>query len=178
MKVVASTKLTPAQRAMAESKVYGAVSNTFYDQAEVKAIEGEGKKKLIIVCSSDKGLCGGIHSGLSRNVKRRLEKTPDADLVVIGEKCKAQLSRSHPKNIVLSFANIGKDVPTFTEAQAIADKISSLGDEYSDIEIVYNHFLNAQSYEPATITAFSEAAIEQSRMSKILCSSIDTQQMK
>ena len=66
MKVVASTKLTRAQRAMTESRKYGQTSNTVFESAETKPIEGEGKKNLIIVCSSDKGLCGGIHSGMSR----------------------------------------------------------------------------------------------------------------
>merc|ERR1712063_222650 len=72
MKVVASTKLTRAQRAMTESRKYGQTSNTVFESAETKPIEGEGKKNLIIVCSSDKGLCGGIHSGRSGGCSLRL----------------------------------------------------------------------------------------------------------
>ncbi|MCJ1486290.1 atp3 gamma subunit of the F1 sector of mitochondrial F1F0 ATP synthase [Schaereria dolodes] len=162
MKIVASTKLTRAQRAMRESRNYGQTSNTVFDNAETKAMEGEGKKTLIVICSSDKGLCGGIHSGLSKAARRMLEQKPDADLVVIGEKSKAQLSRSSGKNVILSFAGIGKDVPTFADAQAIADQISLLPTEYGDVQIIYNKFINATSYEPTPIEAFSEEAIVKS----------------
>merc|ERR1712070_1243867 len=41
MKIVASTKLPRAQRAMNESRTYGETSNTVYDEAETKAMEGE-----------------------------------------------------------------------------------------------------------------------------------------
>ncbi|MCJ1232906.1 atp3 gamma subunit of the F1 sector of mitochondrial F1F0 ATP synthase [Varicellaria rhodocarpa] len=162
MKIVASTKLTRAQRAMTESRSYGQSSNTVFEKAETKAIEGEGKKTLIVVASSDKGLCGGIHSGLSKATRRLLETKPDADLVVIGEKSKAQLGRSSGKKMQLSFAGIGKDVPTFADAQAIADQIVLLPTDYSDIQIIYNKFINATSYEATPIEAFSEEAIASS----------------
>jgi len=165
MKIVASTKLTRAQRAMTESRTYGETSNSVFEEAETKPMETEGAKTLIVVCSSDKGLCGGIHSGLSRTVRRMSNENPSssADLIIVGEKCKAQLSRSNGKQIQLSFAGIGKDVPTFADAQAIADQISLLPGNYSSIKILYNKFVNAQSYEPTIVEAFSEEAIAASR---------------
>jgi F-type H+-transporting ATPase subunit gamma len=162
MAVVASTKLSRATRAMTESRQYGKTSNTVFDNAETKALEND-KKTLIIVASSDKGLCGGIHSGLSKRVRKMLLEKPDADIVVLGEKCKAQLLRSNSKNFVMSFAGVGKDIPTFTEAQAIADQILLLPTDYSSIQIVYNKFINATSYEPTPIETFSEEAIAESR---------------
>lgn len=165
MKIVASTKLTRAQRAMNESKTYGETSKEFFDQAETKALEGEEKKTLLVVCSSDKGLCGGIHSGLSRYIRRLYAEKPNGyDLVILGEKCKAQLQRTQAKDIQLSFSGVGKDVPTFAEAQAIADQVTLLPGEYADVKVVYNKFINAQSYEASTIDAFSEEAIQASRM--------------
>ncbi|KAI2465072.1 ATP synthase F1 gamma [Annulohypoxylon bovei var. microspora] len=164
MKIVASTKLTRAQRAMNDSRKYGQTSNEVFESAETKPLEGEGKKVLYIVCSSDKGLCGGIHSGLTRYMRRNLlgpDKQP-SDLILIGEKSRAQLSRTNAKDIVLSFANIGKDIPTFADAQAIADQVTQLPTDYSDIKIVYNKFINATSYEPAVVEAFSEEAITNS----------------
>jgi F-type H+-transporting ATPase subunit gamma len=122
----------------------------------------EEKKQLMVICSSDKGLCGGIHSGLTRATRRILEENPNIDLVVVGEKCKAQLSRSNPKSVVLNFAGVGKDVPTFADASAIADQICLLPEEYSSIRILYNKFINAQAYEPTPIEAFSEEAIANS----------------
>jgi F-type H+-transporting ATPase subunit gamma len=163
MKIVASTKLTRAQKAMTESRSYGQTSNTVFENAETKPLEADGKRSLLVVCSSDKGLCGGIHSGISRRVRKMLVDKPDTDLVILGEKCKAQLSRSNGKNIQLSFAGIGKDVPTFADALAIADQISLIPTDYSSIQIIYNKFINAQSYEAINVEAFSEEAIAQSR---------------
>lgn len=161
MKVIASTRLNRAQRAMDESRVYGQTSNKVFENAETKPLED--KKTLFVVASSDKGLCGGIHSGLSKATRKLLQTHPNADIVVLGEKAKAQLARTDAERIVMSFANVAKDIPTFTDAQAIADQISLLPTEYASIKIVYNSFVNAQSYEPVTIEAHSEEAITQSR---------------
>jgi len=165
MKIVASTKLTRAQRAMASSRTYGESSNTVFENAETKSLEGDGKKTLYVICSSDKGLCGGIHSGMSRAVRKMLLEQPEADLAVIGEKCKAQLSRSNGKNMALNFGGVGKDVPTFADAASIADQITLLPTDYSSIKIVYNKFINAQSYEATVLEAYSPEAISQSCMS-------------
>jgi len=162
MKIVASTKMTRAQKAMVDSRTYGKTSNQVFEEAETKAEEGEGKKTLLVIASSDKGLCGGIHSGLTRATRRMLEKDPNFDIAIIGEKCKAQLGRSNAKNVVLSFAGVGKDVPTFADAQAIADQISLLPTDYAEVKILYNKFINATSYEPTPIEAFSEEAIANS----------------
>lgn len=168
MKVVASTKLARAQRAMNSARVYGQASNSVYDSAETKNLEAaEGaaaKKSLLIVCSSDKGLCGGVHSGLSRAARRILnaDSGKQYDIVIVGEKAKAQLSRTHARDIVLSFSGIGKDVPAFVEAQAVAGQIGMLPEDYAEIKIVYNKFLNATSYETDTLDVFSEEAIAQS----------------
>ncbi|KAL5052029.1 hypothetical protein BDW71DRAFT_3847 [Aspergillus fruticulosus] len=160
MKVIASTRLTRAQKAMDDSRAYGQTSNTLFEQAETKALED--KKTLLVVASSDKGLCGGIHSGLSKAARRTLEANPNSDLVVLGEKAKAQLSRTNPNAIVLSFANVCKDIPTFADAQAVADQIALLPTDYASVKIIYNKFVNAQSYEPDTVEAYSEEAITQS----------------
>lgn len=160
MKIVASTKLTRAQKAMTESRVYGQTSQQVYDEAETKPLEN--KKTLLVVASSDKGLCGGIHSGLSRATRRLLEKDPNMDIAIIGEKCKSQLGRSNAKNLVISFAGVGKDVPTFGDAQAIADQLTSLPEDYGSIKILYNKFINATSYEPTPIEAYSEESFVES----------------
>ncbi|KAM0520034.1 hypothetical protein ACHAPE_003307 [Trichoderma viride] len=162
MKIVASTKLTRATRSMNDSRKYGQTSNEVFEAAETTAAEADEKKSLVIVCSSDKGLCGAIHSGMSRTVRRLFAEGETFDLVLIGEKSKAQLQRTNAKNIQLSFAGIGKDIPTFADAQAIADQIVNLPTEYTDVKILYNKFINASSYEPTFIEAFSEEAISQS----------------
>ena len=153
--------------------MYGETSNAVFDEAEtargIRESEDSAapKKSLLVICSSDKGLCGGIHSGMTRATRRILADKPDLDIAVIGEKCKAQLGRANAKNMVLSFAGIGKDIPTFADAQAVADQIVMLPGEYDSVQVMYNKFINAQSYEPVIVEAFSEEAIKASRESNL-----------
>jgi len=60
------------------------------------------------------------------------------------------------------FAGLGRDVPSFADAQAIADQVTLLPTDYSSVKILYNKFMNAQTYEPTIIEAFSEEAIQES----------------
>ncbi|OBT74911.1 ATP synthase F1, gamma subunit [Pseudogymnoascus sp. 05NY08] len=159
MKIVASTKLNRATRAMQDSRAYGQTSNTVFKEAETKVAEEGDKKTLIVIASSDKGLCGGIHSGLGKHTRRMLAANPSADLVVIGEKAKAQMSRSNSSNIKINFTGIGKAIPTFADASLIADQIASLPEKYDSIQIVYNKFVNAQSYEATVLDAYSVETI-------------------
>jgi F-type H+-transporting ATPase subunit gamma len=108
-----------------------------------EATAAEGGKQLFIVCSSDKGLCGGIHSSVSKRVKSEMGKisssAASADssegprVVVLGDKAKSQLSRSLGKNIAVSFNQVGKDVPTFADASTIADKVFSSGIKFDKV---------------------------------------------
>jgi F-type H+-transporting ATPase subunit gamma len=167
MKIVASTRLTRAQKAMEDSRVYGKTSNTVFEKAETKPLDD--KKTLFVVASSDKGLCGGIHSGLSKATRRLLAQNQNADVIILGEKAKAQLSRSNAQSIILSFSNVCKDIPTFADAQAIADQIALLPTDYAGVKIIHNRFINAQSYEPTIVEAYSEEAITNSRESFSPC---------
>ena len=159
MKTVASSKLPKATRTMAQAKVYGETSGELFKNAETKAGQG---KTLLIVASSDKGLCGGIHSQLSKATRRALDEKPDADLVLIGDKAKAQLQRVRPDNIILTFNQIGKDVPSFAEAQAIADLVLRSGKQYEEVSVIYNTFVSGVAYEPTTMPVYSEEAFKAS----------------
>ena len=90
------------------------------------------RKVLYIAMSSDGGLCGGIHSSISRALRRDLAKTP-GEIAIVGDKPKAQLSRTLSKNFVMSFSSVGKDVPTFAEASAIADEIVKDGGAWDEV---------------------------------------------
>lgn len=112
-----------------------------FKNSEAKNVEGG--KELFIVCSSDKGLCGGIHSSVSKRTKAEMAKisssAASADssegprVVVLGDKAKAQLSRALGKNVAVSFNQVGKDVPTFADASAIADKIVASGIKFDKV---------------------------------------------
>jgi len=175
MKMIASTKLAKAQRAMAAGKQYGiANSEVFANSTSVSP----ASKKLFIVISSDKGLCGGIHSSVSKATRRAFAGSADSPLLnedskpvevdnaspvmVIGDKSKAQLLRSMSGNIRMTFNQIGRDVPTFADAAGVADLVIKSGVPFDSVVIVYNKFVSAISYEAAAIEVRGEAGLKES----------------
>lgn len=158
MKVVASTRLNRAQRAMTASRVFNESESEFYKNAEVQPDSEEGKN-LLIVISSDKGLCGSVHSQVSKYTRKRVAELKNVDIVTIGEKAKTQLLRTHADNLKLSFSGVGKEAPTFLEVSLIADEIKKLG-KYDNIEVLYNKFVSGVSFEPNTFSVAVAEAIE------------------
>jgi F-type H+-transporting ATPase subunit gamma len=160
-----STRLTVATRAMQQARLYGMTNSEVFRQAETTA-PSSAVKTLYLTVSSDKGLCGGVHSSLSKATRRisaqEEEQNASFNLVVIGDKSKTQLSRLMPEKFVLSFNQIGKDVPTFTDAQTVADQIFAADVDFDRVEIVYNKFVSMLSYEPTTVTVYSEDIFQKS----------------
>lgn len=111
---------------------------TFCSQEVFKNAEApKDGKKLIVVVSSDRGLCGGVHSSVTKFARRLIkEGNPDTPLVVLGDKSKSQLSRAHPDNFVISFNQIGKGVPSFADAGIIADFITTSGAEFDSVGLL------------------------------------------
>ncbi|KAL7414730.1 ATPase, F1 complex, gamma subunit domain-containing protein [Mrakia frigida] len=158
MKVIASTRLAKAQRAMQTAKQYGAANTELFKNSEAKSAGG---KTLIVAITSDSGLCGGIHSSISKATKAAVKADPEIKLAVIGERAKAQISRAVPDSMELSFSAIGKDIPSFAAASQVADEILSSGVEFDEIHIVYNKFVSAIAYEATTTVLFSEKALRE-----------------
>ncbi|PWN52803.1 putative ATP3-F1F0-ATPase complex, F1 gamma subunit [Violaceomyces palustris] len=159
MKMIASTKLSKAQRAMAAAKAYGAANQEIFKNSE--AVAGEGGRQLFIVVSSDKGLCGGIHSSVSKRTKAEFKNLggEDASIVVLGEKSKSQLARALPQSMALSFNQVGKDIPTFADASAIADQIIKSGVKFDKVNLIYNKYISALSFESDIVEVFSEDSL-------------------
>ena len=59
-----------------------------YDQSEIKT--EENPKQIFVAVTSDRGLCGALHSNLSRALKAEFDKHPGEDIkiVTVGEKAK------------------------------------------------------------------------------------------
>ncbi|AET39539.1 F1F0 ATP synthase subunit gamma Ecym_4502 [Eremothecium cymbalariae DBVPG len=163
MKVVASTRLSKAERAKKSARKYSQTDSEFYKNAETTLQESSEPKDLLIAITSDKGLCGSIHSQLAKSVRAQLSETPDADVVTIGDKVRNQLVRSHAQNLKLSFNGVGKEAPTFEESSLIADKILQNGvDKYSRIMVFYNSPISSLSFEPSKKPVYNAETIEQS----------------
>ncbi|KAF9102117.1 atp3 gamma subunit of the F1 sector of mitochondrial F1F0 ATP synthase [Mortierella sp. GBA35] len=159
MKMIASTKVAKAQRAMESARVYGASSSSIYKNANTTPLEGE--ENVYIVSSSDRGLCGGIHSSVAKATRRLIaaDGVPSG-IVVLGDKAKNQMSRTNRTDIQLSFNQIGKAIPTFAEASAAADTIRTSGIKFDTLTMVYNHFASAIAYEAVPIRNYSSDAMK------------------
>ncbi|KAJ1936115.1 atp3 gamma subunit of the F1 sector of mitochondrial F1F0 ATP synthase, partial [Linderina pennispora] len=158
MKMIASTKTTRAQRAMNVARAYGQVSNDFVKQSGVE--KAEGAKELLVVASSDKGLCGGIHSSLSRASRRYLAENAETPVVILGDKAKVQIQRVYANNIRYNFNQLGSTIPTFDETSAIASTIlADKSIEFDSAKILYNQFVSAIAFETGSIESFPIAQI-------------------
>ncbi|ORX94193.1 ATP synthase F1, gamma subunit [Basidiobolus meristosporus CBS 931.73] len=158
MKMIASTKLNRAQRNMNNARVYGKTAVEIYKQSEVSS--PADAKEVFITVSSDRGLCGGIHSSVSKATKNLLATKPESPIVVLGDKAKPQIARSAKESIALSFNQLGKANPTFSEACAIVDTMRTSDVEFDTAQIIYNKFTSAIAYEADTIPVYSEEVIK------------------
>lgn len=84
--------------------------------------------------------------------------------MIIGDKAKAQLSRTLASNFSVTFNQIGRDIPTFADAAGVADLVVKSGIEYDAIAIVYNKFVSALSYEAAVVEVLNEEALKEAGM--------------
>lgn len=137
--------MVSADRSGSSSSIIDAHFDLFTSEVfkNAEPASGEGGHQLFIVCSSDKGLCGGIHSSVSKKTKAEMlkiggsagsaESSEGPRIIILGDKAKAQLSRSLGKNVAVSFNQVGKDIPTFADASAIADKIISSGVKFDKV---------------------------------------------
>ena len=69
MKMVSAAKYSKAERDLKGARVYGEGAQTFFtnligDQAE--SPEGTGAKRLLILMTSDRGLCGSVHTSIAK----------------------------------------------------------------------------------------------------------------
>ena len=123
--------------------LYMHVNLALFEKAEI--LEEERKPKhLIVAISSDRGLCGSVHSNVARYIRSLMaERGQDASstmFVCVGDKVRTILQRQFKSNILMHFTEIGRKPPLFTEANFVAEQILSSGFEYDSAEIVFNRF--------------------------------------
>lgn len=109
-------------------------------------------KTLLVPFTSERGLCGGVNSFITRGVKKCVTKLEaqgkECDIVVIGEKGRAQLRRFLGDSIVASATDIVAP-GSFALASGLANEIITAFDakEYDAIVFVYNHYVNPAVYK-------------------------------
>lgn len=156
MKMVSAAKLRGDQQRLAAADPFAAWAAKFTGQErDLENLEPTDfpKKNLIVAMTTDKGLCGGVNSILTRMTRQLLNKL-DAqgkayDLIVFGEKGRAQLRRAFASRIVGSATD---RVMPYTFDLACALTQDTIAGEYDAIHLVYNEFKSAIAYTPSIKT--------------------------
>lgn len=159
MKMVSAAKYSRAERDLKQARPYGIGAQQFYEKAEV-ATKEEEPKKLYIAITSDRGLCGAVHTGVARHIRTELGTDPNIKVVCVGDKSRAILQRLFSKNIAMVCNEIGRLPPTFLDAAKLTNAIINMGYEYTDGKIVYNKFKSVVSYGVADMPIFSLKSVE------------------
>lgn len=105
--------------------------------------KNSGNKKLIIVISSDRGMCGGYNYGIVDRLKQlRIEDENEYSFIVIGKRGLSLFSRYGIKGLEHELTI--SDMPTLAEANNISKYCLNkfLAGEFSSISIIYTWFKN------------------------------------
>ena len=165
MKMVAAAKLKRAQENAEKGRPYSEkmnniILNLSYEMSDKentpKLLSGSGNEKvhLCIVMTSDRGLCGGFNSNITKKAKLYFEKLlkegKTLKIITVGSKGFDQLKRVYKQQIIenISFKE-SKNVNYFD-----ADKVGKLiiekfkKEEFDVCTIFYNKFKNVITQIP------------------------------
>lgn len=159
MKMVSAAKYARAERELKAVRPIGDGTKQFYEKAEIQSVP-DIPQKLVIAITSDRGLCGAVHTSVSRHIRTELAKDDtNVKVVCVGDKSRAILQRLYGNNIILACNEIGRQPPTFIDASKLADAILKSDYKFSAGEIVFNKFKSVVSYSTQTLPVFSLAAV-------------------
>ncbi|XP_041934650.1 ATP synthase subunit gamma, mitochondrial isoform X1 [Alosa sapidissima] len=162
MKMVSAAKYARAERSLKPARVYGTGALALYEKAEIKAPEDK-TKHLLIGVSSDRGLCGAIHSSVSKAIKAEIATLTSSGkevmVVNVGDKLRGLLHKTHGSHILLNCKEVGRKPPTFTDASIIASELINSGYEFDQGSIIFNKFRSVISYKTSRNPVFSNETV-------------------
>ena len=159
MKMVSAAKLKKAQDAITQMRPYsdkltellqGLSASLEGDVGGVYSNQQEVSKVLLVVVTSNRGLCGGFNSSIIKETNKVVEtkySNVDVDLLTIGKKGNDILAKTF--NVASNDSSVYDDL-TFDNVAEIAERIMDMfaGGEYQKVEIIYNRFKNAATQIP------------------------------
>lgn len=161
MKMVAAAKLRRAREQAEASRPYSQAmekllanlaSGSETQAGECSLLSGTGKSdtQLIVVATSDRGLCGGFNSSIVRAVRRKVRELQSQGITVkllcIGRKGYEQLNHEFGK-IIIGKSELNKKKLGFADAEVISrDLIARFeAGEFDVAHVIYNKFKSAIS---------------------------------
>ncbi|TVQ20144.1 MAG: F0F1 ATP synthase subunit gamma [Leptolyngbya sp. DLM2.Bin15] len=166
MRLVAAAKVRRAQEQVTATRpfadrlaqvLYGLQSRLQFEEADLPLLKKRDVKTVgLLVVSGDRGLCGGYNANVIKRAELRIKELQaeglDYKLVIVGRKANQYFTRRE-QPISKSFTNL-EQVPTASEASAIADELLSLflSDSVDRVELIYTKFVSLISSRPVTQT--------------------------
>ncbi len=164
MKMVAASKLRRAQELAESSRVYAdslsfilsSLAGNTKNSADLPQIltgRENSKISLLIINSSDRGLCGGFNSNLFRNAKKWISdqqgQGKTAKIMTVGKKASSFYKKTD-LDIVASFEDLNSNDRQLQVSEEIKNKIMELfeNNEIDEVSILFNKFVSAISQEP------------------------------
>ena len=168
MKMVAAAKLRRAQEqaeaarpyALRMGRMLGSLAASMTAGAGApKLLAGTGADKvhLLVVATSDRGLCGGFNSTIVRLVRSDIRKLQaegkTVKLLCVGRKGREQLRRDYANLIVGSIDELNRKRLSFADATRVSDKVLAMFDagEFDVCAFYYARFKSAISQIPTRL---------------------------
>ena len=141
MKMVAAAKLRRAQEQAEAARPYaermermlGSLAGSMAGHDGAPALlagTGRDQVHLVVVMTSDRGLCGGFNSTIVRAARRKIrelrEQGKEVKIFCVGRKGREQLRRDLGALIVGHIEDIGKPRLTFAAAAGIGERLAAM----------------------------------------------------
>lgn len=160
MEMVAASKMRRAQEAMEATRPYaekflevvGHITNAHPEYRHPLMVEREVKRVLMIVVTTDRGLCGGLNVNLLKRTGEKIREYEkngvDVDVIPVGSKGRAFFKR-YGGNILTSVTGLGDKPGYATMRTAINSALVAYENGDVDrIELAHNEFVNSMSQNP------------------------------
>ncbi|MEO9601324.1 F0F1 ATP synthase subunit gamma [Parasphingorhabdus sp.] len=166
-KMVAAAKLRRAQMAAEAARPYAEqmekvmgnlASKVAVDENSSKLLAGTGKDEthLLVVATSDRGLCGAFNANIVKEAKVKAEallaEGKKVLFYMVGRKGLPIIKRQYPGQILKHFDTSEAKTPGFDEAKAIAAELTDLIEDgkFDVAHLFYGKFRSALVQEPTT----------------------------
>ena len=164
MKMVAAAKLRRAQEQVETARPYaermermlGSLAANFKGREGAPPLltgRGRDKTHLVVVASSNRGLCGGFNVNIVRSARRLITQLSaegkEVKVLCVGRKGSDQLKREYGSHIIDTIIDVGKQKLKFAHANTIGHRISVMfaDDEFDVCTLIYAKFQSAITQE-------------------------------
>jgi F-type H+-transporting ATPase subunit gamma len=168
MQMVAAAKLRRAQESAEAARPYaermtGVLSNiavTAKNSDDAPALlkgTGNTERHLLVVCTSERGLCGGFNTSIVKLAKEHVAKLQaegkKVTLLCVGKKGREQLKREYEDLFIDPIIFEGVKRISYGEAEQVADVVLHSFDagEYDVVTLFYSEFKSVISQIPTAL---------------------------